>query len=143
MSSKIQVSSVRTSIQGLIKASEEKRRNFNETVELQSESTKMDTNSDGWLEGMNNETLDKKKDKERKEAAGLERMAGGRNPAGKQEVSHPSLSVSLSCDSLSLQLDESIAIIILIQPHRSLQDLAADHLLPLPLATSSLFPPFI
>lgn len=33
--SKIQVSSVRQSIQGLIKASEEKHRNFNETVELQ------------------------------------------------------------------------------------------------------------
>ncbi|PWN26606.1 putative ribosomal protein L10a.e, cytosolic [Jaminaea rosea] len=33
--SKIQTSSVRTSIQGLLKASEEKHRNFNETVELQ------------------------------------------------------------------------------------------------------------
>ncbi|PWN19215.1 putative ribosomal protein L10a.e, cytosolic [Microstroma glucosiphilum] len=35
MSSKIQVSSVRQNIQSLLKASEEKHRNFNETVELQ------------------------------------------------------------------------------------------------------------
>lgn len=35
--SKIQVSSVRASLKDLLKASEDKRRNFNETVELQSE----------------------------------------------------------------------------------------------------------
>ena len=33
--SKIQVSSVRTTLKELIQASEDKRRNFNETVELQ------------------------------------------------------------------------------------------------------------
>ncbi|PWN35686.1 putative ribosomal protein L10a.e, cytosolic [Meira miltonrushii] len=51
MSSKLQVSSVRQSIQQLLKSSEEKHRNFNETIELQIGLKNYDTQRDKRFSG--------------------------------------------------------------------------------------------